>query len=166
MSMMKVLAVSWFRWLLNCIFLQFAIPNVQTNTSGVLNQQDPKQRVIAINGSAGAQVLITASISAGYIEIVECAPNGGTYGGGTFTGQGLNYQRADENYVNTYGLPPGVVIPIGDAIAKNRCVGMPGWTYPDGSVRPATPLVKVISATGTATQILVTEWRCRAGAGH
>jgi hypothetical protein len=119
----------------------------------------PQRRVIAVPANTGSPVLISASIFCGYAEITECAPNGGTYEGGAFTGQGLNVQRADENYVNTYGLPPGVVWPIGDAIRKNHSEGVPATPDPNGTTRAATPWIKVISATSTATQVLVTEWR-------
>jgi hypothetical protein len=128
-----------------------------TNTAGATNRSNPVKREIAVNASGGAEVLISASIATGYIEILEMPAE--PYGGGAFTGQGLNYQRADENYANTYPLPPGAILAIGDSIRKNRCEGMPGWTYPDGTVRPPTPLVKVISATATATNVEVREWR-------
>lgn len=128
------------------------------------NLTNPKRRTIAVNGSAGALVLISASIFTGYVEIQECPPGseqagGGTYTGGAFTGQGLNYQRADENYANTYPLIPGQILQFGDAIRKNEGIGTPSWTYPDGSVRAATPLIKVISASVTASQVEVREWR-------
>jgi len=129
------------------------------NTAGVTNINNPKRRVIVINGSAGAAVLIAASIFAGYAEIAECPPGGGTFTGANGNPQGLNIQRADENYANTYGLNPGAIWAIGDAIRKNRNEGVPSFVMADGVTRPATPWVKVISATVNATQIQVTEWR-------
>lgn len=127
------------------------------NTAGVTNIASPKRREIAVNGSGGAQVLISASMFTGYIEIQEQAAE--PYTGGAVIGQGLNYQRADEDYANTYPLTPGAILQIGDAIRKNQSVGVPSFTYPDGQVRPATPLIKVISATATATSVEVREWR-------
>lgn len=127
------------------------------NTAGVTNVADPKDRVIAVNGNAGAYVLISASIFAGYAEISECPP----LGGGAFAPQGLTYQRADENYANTYALIAGDTFPVGDSINKNRSEGVPSMTMADGSARPATPWIKVLSATATATQVLVREWRQR-----
>lgn len=129
------------------------------NTAGVTNISNPKRRVIAINGSAGAYVLVSASIFAGYAEIAECPPGGGAFTGANGNPQGLNIQRADENYVNTYGLNPGAIWAIGDAIRKDRSEGVPSFGMADSSTRPATPWVKVISATVNATQIQVTEWR-------
>jgi hypothetical protein len=133
------------------------------NPSGVSNSNSPTRRTIAINGSAGAYVLISASIFAGYAEIQEVPPGseaaGGAYTGGVFTGQGVNIQRADENYVNTYGMAPGAIWQIGDAIRKNHCEGVPAMTMADGSARPATPWIKVKSATVTATQVECREWR-------
>lgn len=131
------------------------------NTVGVSNINNPKRRVIAINGSGGAAVLISASIFAGYAEIQECPPGGGSFTGANGNPQGLNIQRADENYVNTYGLNPGSIWAIGDAIQKNRSEGVSSMVMADGSTRPATPWVKVISATVTATNVQVTEWRQR-----
>ena len=123
------------------------------NTAGVANLVDPQTRLIAINGDAGAEVLISCSVATGYVEIQEVplTPSSAL--------QGLSIQRADENYVNTYPLPPGSIWSIGDSIRKNRCEGMPSFTYPDGVVRPATPWVTVISATATNTQVQVREWR-------
>lgn len=128
------------------------------NTAGVSNIADPKERVIAVNGSAGASVLISASIFTGYVEIGECPGEPYT---GAFAAQGLNYQRADENYANTYPLAPGDTFTVGDSIQKNRGVGVPQMTMADGSVRPATPIIKVISATATPTSVRVREWRQR-----
>lgn len=133
------------------------------NTAGVTNFADPKERIIAVNGSGGAEVLISASIFTGYVEIQEVPPgseDSGTYTGG-FAPQGLNYQRADENYANTYPLTPGDTIILGDSIQKNRSIGVPSMGQADGNTRPATPFVKVISATVTATSVRVREWRQR-----
>jgi hypothetical protein len=106
-------------------------------------------------------VLIAASIFTGYVEIQECAPSGGAYTGGALTGQGLNYQRADENYVNTYALQPGAILSVGNQFARNRSTGCPARTDADGSARPATPFIKVYSASGEATQVEVREYRQR-----
>lgn len=129
------------------------------------NLNTPQRRTIAINAAGGAVVLVSASIFCGYAEIQECPPGseaaGGVYTGGNFNPQGLNIQRADENFANTYGLAPGAIWPIGDAINKSKTEGIPGFTYPDQSVRPPTPWVKVISATAVATQIEVREWRAQ-----
>ena len=126
------------------------------NTAGVTNRNNPVRREIAVNGSAGQQVTISASIRTGYVEIQEIPAV--PYTGAAFTPQGLNYQRADENYVTTYPLTPGTILQIGDAIRKNRCEGVPSFTYPDGVVRPATPFIKVLSATATPTTVEVREW--------
>src|SRR5271169_2894754 len=127
------------------------------NTAGITNRVNPIRRLIAVNGSAGAYVLVSASQgSFGYVEITEAPSEPYT---GTFTAQGINYQRADENYANTYPLPPGGILQIGDAIKKDGHVGISSFTYPDGVVRPATPYVKVLSATATATAIQISEWR-------
>jgi hypothetical protein len=123
------------------------------NTAGVNNLVDPQVRLIAVNGSAGAEVVISASVPSGYVTIQEwpLTPSSVL--------QGLSIQRADEDYVNTYPLPPGSIWEIGDSIRKNRCEGMQSFTYPDGVVRPATPWIRVISATANPTQVMVKEYR-------
>jgi hypothetical protein len=131
----------------------------QANTANVVNRSDPVRREIVVPATGGNPVLISASIFTGYIEITEVPAI--PYAGGAFTGQGCVYQRADENYVNTYPLPTGATLAIGDPILKNRSEGAPGWTFPDGSVRPATPFIKILSATGTATTVEVREWAQR-----
>ena len=131
------------------------------NTAGISSKSSPIRRVIAINGSGGAYVLISASQgSFGYVELTEC-PAVATYAGGVFVGEGLTYQRADENYANTYDLPPGGILQIGDAIQKNQAVGISSMTMPDGQARPATPYWKVRSASANATNVQTSEYRQR-----
>jgi hypothetical protein len=131
------------------------------NTAGASNLGVPRRRTIAIQGSGGAYVLIPASINCRYAEIQEMpgdSESGGSYTG-AFTAQGINYQQADENYANTYGLTPGTILQLGDRNPpRDRAIGMIGFTYPDGTVRPATPFIKAISSTVTATQVEVREW--------
>ncbi len=122
--------------------------------------QIPKVRVVAINGSAGAQVLIAASSFCRYVEITECPPNGlAGFTGGNYAPQGLIYQRPDDGYVAAFGVVPGDVIAIGDKqFARDRTVGVPPMTDPAGTSNPGTPFIKVKSATVTATQVQVSEW--------
>lgn len=131
---------------------------MSVNTQNVTNKSNPVKRIIAINANNGAYVLISASIFAGYVEIQE-APNPATYAGGAFAGQGLQYQRADENFANTYDLVPGAILQVGDAIRKNRSEGVPSFTYPNQQVRAATPYVQILSGTANATFVEVREWR-------
>lgn len=119
----------------------------------------PKVRVVAINGSAGAQVLIAASSFCRYVEIVECPPNGGSFTGSNFAPQGLNYQRPDDAYTATFGLLPADTLTFGDKqFARDRAVGVPPMTDPAGTSNPGTPFIKVKSATVTATQVQINEW--------
>lgn len=129
----------------------------QTNTAGVNNLTDPQIRLIAIPANPGAAVLISASIFCGYAEIQEWPLASGA------ALQGLTITRSDENYVNQYPLPPGSIWPIGDPIKKSRSEGVPAFGMADGSTRPATPWVEIISATATATQVQVREWRQQSG---
>jgi hypothetical protein len=127
------------------------------NTAGVTNLADPQRRVIAVPASGSNPVLISASIFTGYAEIQECGPPAG----GAFAPQGMLLTRADENYANNYEVQPGAVWPIGDTFQKNRSIGVPQMGMADGSTRPATPWVKLVSLTATATQVEVREWRQR-----
>lgn len=117
----------------------------------------PTIRVIAINAAGGALVTISASIFAGYVEIEECPPGGGAFVGSNYAPQGLNYSLPDDNYTLVYGLDARVIKQFGDAIRKNRSIGIKSITYPDGSVRAATPYGKFVSAQN-ATQVEVREW--------
>jgi len=92
----------------------------------------------------------------------ECPP--GTYSG-TFTAQGLIYQRGDESYVNNYAVPalsPAPTFDVGERDAKRyREIGIPsGMTDPAGQsiAQSEQSTVKVTSATSTGTNILVLEY--------
>jgi hypothetical protein len=127
--------------------------------------QNPRRRIVVINGSGGAQVLIQASGPCRYMEIQECAPSG-TYNGNNYAAQGLNYQRGDEAYANTYPALPGEIITLGDqTYPRDRMIGLPaGMTDPAGQTiasstgQSSQTSLKVISATATATQVMVREW--------
>lgn len=122
--------------------------------------QNPKQRVIAINAAGGTVVLISSSKFARYVEIVECAPNGATYNGTNFSPTGINYNLPDDGYVATYALLPAQTLPIGDnSWKRDKAVGVPtGMTDPAGNAIGPQGYVKMISATASATQVLVREW--------
>ncbi len=123
--------------------------------------QNPRRRIVPINGSGGAQVLIQASGPCRYMEIQECAP-AGTFNGANYAPMGLNYQRGDENYANTYPALPGEIVSLGDqTYPRDRMIGLPaGMTDPTGQAIPQSlqSSLKLISATLTATQVMVREW--------
>jgi|SRR5581483_7696476 len=119
----------------------------------------PKRTVVAINGNAGAFVTISASRFARYVEIAECPPNGGAFTGGNYAPQGINYQIPDDNFQAQFALVPGDTFAIGEKdFPRDRAVGQPGWTDPDGKNVPATVYCKMKSATVTATEVEVREW--------
>lgn len=118
----------------------------------------PKKRVVAINGSAGGKVTISATIPCAYVEIQECPPNGGTFSGTNYAPMGMNYNLPDDAFAATFGLNPGDTFSAGDGINKNRQIGMHVITFPDGSSSTATVYGKFISATVTATQVEVREF--------
>src|ERR1017187_2205014 len=128
--------------------------------------QNPRRSIVAINGSAGAQVLVQASGPCRYMEIQECAPGGGSFNGTNFAPQGLNYQRGDEAYVNTYPALPGEIISLGNQNSpRDRVIGLPaGMLDPAGNPiasstgQSVQTSLKIISATVTATQVIVREW--------
>ena len=128
--------------------------------------QVPRRRIVAINGSGGAYVLVQASGPCRYMEIQECPPGGGTFTGSNFAPQGLNYQRGDENYANTYPANPGEILTLGDqSWHRERMIGLPaGMTDPAGNPIASSTgqseqsSLKIISATATATQVMVKEW--------
>lgn len=123
-----------------------------------INASNPKRRVIAVNGSGGAFVTISASKFARYIEIAECPADGGAFTG-TFTAQGLNYQLPDDNFATTHPLAAGATFVLGQKEdPSQKCFGQPGWTTPDNQTVPATVYMKVKSATVTATNVEVREW--------
>lgn len=129
--------------------------------------QNPRRRVVAINASNGAAVIIAPTGPCRKMTITECPPSGGSFTGSNYAPQGLNYQRADEAYANTYGVVPGDTIVLGSTdYPRDKALGVPfNATDPAGnpigsiagSQSPQAAL-KVISATTTATQIEVDEW--------
>lgn len=119
-------------------------------------QSNPKRTVVAINASGGALVLISASKFAKYVEITECPPTGTS---DTYALQGLIITLPDDGYVTQYGLPPGFVWSVGDNSWRSKAsVAAPAMTDPAGNAIAATPYVKLVSATGTATNVQITEW--------
>jgi hypothetical protein len=121
---------------------------------------NPKETIIAVPASGGAAVIISATKTARYIEIQECAPS--TYnntGNAPFAPQGLVYQKPDDNYVASFPLLPGEIVAIGDNNWRSKAsIGWQGATDPAGNSIPATPYIKVLSATATATQVRLREW--------
>ena len=119
-------------------------------------QSNPKRTVVAINASGGALVLISASKFAKYVEITECPPEGTS---DTYAPQGLIVTLPDDGYFTQFGLPPGLIWSIGDNSWRSKAsVAAPAMTDPAGNAIAATPYVKLVSATGTATNVQVTEW--------
>lgn len=123
---------------------------------------NPRRTLININGSGGAQVEIDVHTNgAQYAEISECPPAG--FAGTPFAPQGLNYTLPDDGYTQIYSALPADTIVFGnkDAMGKagqGRGLGFTARPSPGQPNIPATPLCKLISATVTGTQVLLTEW--------
>jgi hypothetical protein len=118
---------------------------------------NPSETIVAINGSGGAAVKISASKFAKYVEIQECPPKG--YTGSNFAPEGLVYQKPDDNFVASYPLLPGEVLPLGDNTYRGKLgFASPAMTDPANNSIPATVYIQVLSATVTATQVRVREW--------
>lgn len=123
----------------------------------------PKRRVVAINGSAGAFVSISPTLPfCRKMEIVECPPGSGTWDGTNFNPMGLNYQLADDNFLTTIAQLPGDTLRFGDDVAqgagRGRPLGAVAYTDPSGQSVTTNVIVKLRSATVTATQVEVREW--------
>jgi hypothetical protein len=124
-------------------------------TEPTTRQTNPKRTIVTLNASGGALVLISASKSAKYVEITECPPEDSV----TFNPQGIIYTLPDDGYVYQYPLAPGLIWSGGDASYRGKLgFAMPAMNDPAGNTIPATPYMKAISGTGTATQVMVTEW--------
>lgn len=122
-------------------------------------KQSPIRRVVPINASNGAATIIKSTVSARYVEIVECPPTNYDNNANPFSPQGLLYQLPADNYVAGYGLIPAAVWSLGDQNwARDRAVGSPTWTDPSGQSAGGTPYMQVKSATTTATQVEVREY--------
>jgi hypothetical protein len=118
-------------------------------------QTNPFRRVISINASGGALVLISASKFAKYVEIQECPPEDSV----TYAPQGLIYTLPDDGYTAQLPLVPGMIWSGGDSSYRGKLgFASPAMTDPANNAIPATPYMKAISGTGTATQVMVTEW--------
>lgn len=124
-------------------------------TEPTTRQTNPSRRVISINAAGGLPVLISASKFAKYVEITECPPLDSI----TFAPQGLIITEPDDGYVTQLPLAPGLVWSIGDNSWRSKAsVAAPAMTDPANNNIPATPYIKAISGTSTATQVMVTEW--------
>ena len=120
---------------------------------------NPTEIIVPINGSGGAAVKISASKFAKYVEIQECPPKNFDNNTHPFAPQGLLYQKPDDNFVASYPLLPGEVLPLGDNTYRSH-VGFanPDMKDPANNDIPATVYIQVLSATATATQVRVREW--------
>jgi len=117
-------------------------------------KQSPIRRVIAINGSGGAAVIIKSTTFARYVEIQECPPTNFDNNANPFAPQGLLYQLPADGNTASFGLLPGVVWSLGDQnYPMTRPVGSPTWTDPAGQAAGGTEYMQVKSATATATQV-------------
>lgn len=122
-------------------------------------QTNPKTTLISINASNGALVLVSATKDTKYSEIQECPPATFDNASNPYAPQGLVYTLPDDGYVQKYGLPPGAVLPTGDNNWRCKAnVATSSKTDPANQAIPATPYAKIISATGTGTQITLKEW--------
>jgi hypothetical protein len=121
-------------------------------------QTNPKKRIVAINGSGGAQVLIACSKFCRYVEVQEVAPATGLTAS-DYAPQGLNYFLPDDSYTAEYSVLPGATLSLGDPTwNRDRQFGVPPITYPDGTTVVGTPIGKFISATVTGSQVEIREF--------
>jgi|SRR5882724_3208195 len=124
---------------------------------------------VTINGSGGAVVTISLTRPCRMFDVVE-QPDPATYVG-AFVPQGLVYETPAKNTAGVWSFagaftPNGTLQPgepydennriaIGNAVGP--VLGMGAQTTPDGKTIPARPMLKVRSATATATKVRVRE---------
>lgn len=127
-----------------------------------VSTQNPRRRVVVVNANSGAYVLIQPTGSCRYMQIQECPPNAGAFTGSNYAPQGLNYTKGDDGFVAIFGLNPGDILSLGDnSWERNQALAcFATATDPAGQTIPQTEQaqVKVQSATGTATQVMVLEY--------
>src|ERR1700677_1538438 len=124
----------------------------------------PKVRLIALNGSGGAFVTVSATSVTRPVEIIE---DGSVNAG---VAPGLQYQIDDgfgtvpnvPNTATTYTIEPQTEpIILGEPIPQGAGYGRVIGTPPDNSGGysiPATPLINLRSASATATSVRVSEF--------
>jgi len=126
-----------------------------------------QRRIVPINGSGGAAVTISATCSSRKVVIQECAPenppDGSSFTGGNFNPQGINYTLPNSNApAQVYPLLPADQLVFDNPWAQGHCAGVlqgvAAQTNPGGQTIPATIYCTMISATATATQVLVIEY--------
>lgn len=117
----------------------------------------PKTSLYNLNSSAGAFTAIPSTIPARRVEVREDE---------SVTTQGLQYQKPDDNFTNTYnvGPPAGPDQPqivlgnvVGHLSGRGNVVGLPAQNT-GGSSIPATTYLKVRSRTASTTTVRVVEF--------
>jgi hypothetical protein len=101
----------------------------------------PKTTLYSLNSNAGAFTSIPSTIPARRVEVREDESG---------TAQGLQYQKPDDNFTNTYsvGTPAGP--------DQRQILGLPAQTT-GGSTIPATTYLKVRSKGAGTTIVRVVE---------
>jgi hypothetical protein len=117
----------------------------------------PKTTLYSLNSNAGAFTSIPSTIPARRVEVREDESG---------TAQGLQYQKPDDNFTNTYnvGTPAGPDQPqivLGNVVAhghgRGQILGLPAQTT-GGSTIPATTYLKVRSKGAGTTTVRVVEY--------
>lgn len=116
----------------------------------------PKTTLYNLNNNAGAFTAIPSTIPARRVEVREDE---------SVTTQGLQYQKPDDNFTNTYnvGPPAGPDQPqivlgnvVGHLSGRGNLLGLPAQNT-GGSSIPATTYLKARSRSATTTTIRVVE---------
>jgi len=116
----------------------------------------PKTTLYSLNNNAGAFTSIPSTIPSRRVEVREDE---------SVTAAGLQYQKPDDNFTNTYncGTPAGPDQPqivLGNIVAHGHgygtLLGVPAQNT-GGSSFPATVYLKVRSRTAATTTIRVVE---------
>jgi hypothetical protein len=145
------LRVSWLKF-------DFFCSKFRNHKSKIINGDPmPRTSLYNINNNAGAFTSIPSTIPARRVEIREDE---------SVTPQGLQYQKPDDNFTNTYqcGVPAGPDQPqivLGNVIAHQgrygALLGLPAQSTGGASI-PATVYAKVRAAGVSTSRIRVVEF--------
>jgi hypothetical protein len=111
----------------------------------------PKRREVAINGSGGAFVDISATIPCRYVTIQEIVGKA----------EGLDYKtnEAGDNFATTHQLTPQDVLELGNKVAIQGGRGsVIGWPADNPRGRAADVITKARSSSVNATTVIINEY--------
>lgn len=121
------------------------------------------ERFIAVSANNNPPAIsIAASINCRRMVIEESPDPSSVANYANWAPQGLIYTSLFDNFSAKHATIPTEPIilsnPVAEGQGQSSWVGTKGWTDPAGNTVAATTLVKLLSATNTATNVRVREW--------